>query len=80
MSNLDKVLQYREQVDEAHRQVALSEGALQHAIKNLSADFNCDTVEDGEILLSRLQNKIKKLNKKISKKQRAFENKWKDQL
>jgi len=80
MSNLDKVLQYRKQVDKARRQVDMAEGALEHAKEDLAQKFNCETINDGVALLSRLKSKVKKLHNKATIKLKKFERKWKDQL
>jgi len=79
MSRLDKVLQYRKQLDQAHRQVAVAEGKLESAKETLSVDFGCH-IEEAKNALERLDSKLRRLNQKASKKLKSFEDKWEEQL
>lgn len=79
MNNLNKILQYRKQIDQAHRQVAMAEGALERSLKDLS-DLGCDSIAEGETKLKRLRTKVAKLKKEANDKLTQFEKKWRDVL
>ena len=80
MSRLDKVIELRSQVDQAHRQVAMAEGALERAVEDLSHGYGCNNAKDGSRVLQHLESKVHKLRGRMNRKLTAFEDKWKDQL
>lgn len=80
MSNLDEVLQYRKKLNQTHRQLAMAEGALSQAIKELNQKHQCKTIIKGKSKLKKLQNRHNKLLDEADAKLIKFQQKWKDQL
>ena len=76
MDNLDKVLQYRRQLEQAHQQVAKAEGALEHAMKELHSECGLNTATAGNKLRESLQEKVTTLRQQMNKQLKAFEAKW----
>lgn len=80
MSDLDQVLQYREKVEQAQRRVAMAEGGLRRAMKELAERFKCKSVLIGQKTLVTLKARRLKSQQEAEDKLEAFEDKWKEHL
>lgn len=80
MSNLEEVLQYREQIEQEQRQIAMAEGKLQQTMEQLRKRFYCRSLEEGKQALKDLKRKRAKAQRMADKKLTTFIQKWKDVL
>ena len=80
MSDLDDILEYRRKLDQAHRRVAMAEGALKQTFLRLRKEYKCRGIPHGRKLLHEAQERLAKLEHKAEKKLKAFTDKWKEQL
>ena len=80
MSDLERYLQLKSQVESAKQQADKAEGALESELKQMKKDFGCDTIEDAKRQLRQYKVKRDKIKAKFDREMERFEKKWKDKL
>jgi len=80
MSDFKRYLEIKSQVDTANRKVERAKGALESELSRLKKLFGCNTIEDGEKELKRLELKRREAKKTFESELTKFEDKWSDKL
>jgi len=78
--SLDKVLQYREQIDQRKQDIGRIEGRLDAVMHELQSKYGCKNIVDGQAKLKRLRHEADIAGKKTQEKLQAFEKKWEEHL
>ena len=78
--NLTTYNELKDKARTAKDAVSRAEGALEQHLKALKADFDCDTIEEAEKLLERMQNSHRELEEEAERLLGDFEEKWKEHL
>lgn len=77
---LSELRKIRSRVEQLRSESDRAAGALAEHMRRLKDEFDCDTVEQGEDLLRRIQADTTAAEKKLGKMVKDFEKKWKDML
>jgi predicted nucleic acid-binding Zn-ribbon protein len=80
MSDPKKYLDLKERVEKAQQRAAKAEGALGQVLKQLKEEFKCNSLEEAETLLKRMQKKEKEAQQELDKAMEEFETKWAEQI
>lgn len=66
----------KELVAKLEREHAKQEAHLEHEMHQLKDQFNVDSLDEAQTLLTSLIEKLAKLEKRLEKETAAFESKW----
>jgi len=80
MSDFKRYLVVKSEVDSMNRKVERAKGALESELSRLKKVFGCNTIEEGQKELKRLEEKRRKAKKKFESELAIFTDKWTDKL
>ncbi|GAF78253.1 unnamed protein product [marine sediment metagenome] len=80
MSNLNQLIDLREEIEELQRKAYKAEGALDKAKEQLQEDFGCRTVKAARKLLKRLQAEEVAMEEELSASLEIFQGEWGEHL
>ena len=69
----EELLDLQEEIEEAVKEMATLEGKKQYMMEELKKTWKCDTVEQAETKLTKMDEAIEKLNEDIDNKTTALE-------
>lgn len=70
----------KENVEELQRRHDRAEGALQQLSQRLKTEFDCDTIEEAEAKLNRLEFEAKEASDELDRAFESFKQEWSDAL
>ena len=76
MNAIERYEQLKAKVDKLRRKADNAQGALDHQLKQLKTNFNCDSINDAKKLLKKLQQESTKTSNDFAAKLDAFEKTW----
>lgn len=76
MKNLDDLARLRKRVDASRQEAAKAAGAFEQAIARLRDDHGCETLEDGEAKLEKLDSQTKKAETLFTEALERFEREY----
>ena len=79
MSTFDEYKKYKEIAEQAQKKASKAEGALSQVMEQLK-ELNCQSLDDAEALIKKLEKKQKQIEVKLNKAILDFETKWKDKI
>lgn len=79
MIDLKRFENLKYQMEEAQKKTEQAKGALSQLMKQLKEEFDCNSLEDAEILIKQMKGRIGKQTKKYEKLLEDFK-KWEDEL
>lgn len=80
MASLNDLTALREKVERLQRNADKAQGALDQTMKALSEEFGCDTVEDAQRKLKRLERDEASAKEDFETALKKFNTDWKDEL
>lgn len=69
-----------ESISTCEREASRSEGALQQLMARLKQEYGCDSLEEAEALLKKLEREQERLEGKVKKKTEEFEAEYGNKL
>lgn len=80
MSNLQDLTGLKNKVDALRAKAERARGVLENVEAELKETWKCESLEEAEVLLKKLQEKERKLAGRYTKSLAAFEEKWAEEL
>lgn len=78
MNNSSKLLEYKEQIEQAMREKEQAVGAIKNLKEQLKSKFDCATLEEAEEKLSDLKKQVESIEQDIEDMINTFEKKYAD--
>mgnify|MGYP001568893428 CR=1 FL=1 len=70
----------KDKVDSLEREEGLTTGALSQLANQLKDDLGCNSVEEAEAMLERLETEYAEMERKYEKSLRKFEEAWSEKI
>ena len=80
MIDLKEYQKLKDKSEKAKADFSRAEGALSQQMKKLEEDFDCDSIEKAEKLLTKLEKEEKNAEKEYEKEFTTFKEKWEEKL
>lgn len=75
-SKLKKYVALKKKVEQAQQEASRAEGALEHIMKQLAKEFDCNTLEEATKKLRLLEKQEQRAKVEFEKAVEKFEKKW----
>lgn len=69
-----------DKVEKIKKELARATGMKDVLLTTLKNEFDCDTLEEGELLLKNLTNKMNSMEKEYQDRMSKFEEQWDDKI
>jgi predicted nucleic acid-binding Zn-ribbon protein len=74
--DLDRFNKLKQRVNACQQRAHKAEGALERTMAQLKEEFDCDSLREGEDLLTDLRADMAKLENRYDRELKRFEQKW----
>ena len=80
MASIERYKELKAKVDRLRREHDRAEGALEQAMLKLKEQYDCKTLEEGKIVLSKMEKDCKRKRSKYDKAMERFDEEWGERL